>query len=145
MLLLHPREVRFLSTLWRSVTSIVIDRAATRVVAEVGDGGPHVVFADCPQQRVTVRVVMDITEDTLASPALGEQGALSFVTAPTGVNGARSRIALQGVVASVTHELSLRRGAVRTVELVAISSDGSADPVTITDIAGDLTPAGGGA
>jgi hypothetical protein len=136
MLILHPREVSFLSLPWKGVTSVVIDRVATRVVAEHGDEGPQVVFADCPEQRVTVRVSMDIADDALAAPGLGVQGTLEFATAPTGVNASRHLVSLVGVVTAVTHELSLKRGAVRTVEFLAVAPTGASDPVTVTDIGG---------
>lgn len=138
MLILHPREVSFLNVPWKNVTSIVVDRAATKVVADMGDGGPHVVLVDCPEQRVTIRVTMDIAEDTLVSPSLGVQGVLVFATAPTGVNASRFSVSATAVVTAVSHELSLRKGAVRTVELVAVSSNGTADPITIADVSGTV-------
>lgn len=136
MLILHPREVSFASVPWKGVASVVVDRVATKVVAEGGDSGPHAVFVDCPEQRVTVRVSMDITDDSIAAPDLGTLGVLEFATAPTGVNAARARVTASAVVTGVVHELSLKKGAVRTVELVAVSSNGAADPVTLTDIGG---------
>ncbi len=136
MLILHPREVSFLNTPWKNVTSVVVDRAATRIVTDVSDAGPHVLFADCPEQRVTIRVTMDIAEDSILAPALGVQGTLAFATAPTGVNASRSSVTATAVITAVSHEVSLRKGAVRTVEFVAVSADGAADPITITDVSG---------
>ena len=134
MLILHPREVTFLAVPWKQVTSIIIDRTAQRVLIEHADTGPFPVFADVPEQRITVRVTMDIGEDTLAAPGLGTLGTLEFATAPTGPRVARHQVSMQAVVTSVTHEVSLRKGAVRTVELTVVAPAGNVDPVTVSEI-----------
>lgn len=136
MLILHPREVSFLGTPWKSVSAIAIDRTSTRIIADHDDTGPHVVFADCPEQRVTVRVTLDLAEDSFATPAVGMQGALEFATAPAGVHATRHRVSMQAVILSITHEVSLRKGAVRTIEFLGVSAVGGADPITITEIGG---------
>lgn len=133
MLLLNPRMVRFGAEMWQDVSAVVIDRSAARQVVEWSDDGPHVVLADVPEQKVTVRVVQDVASDDVDAPTPGEQGELRFYTSPTAAEGGRRRVSTEAVVLSVTHELSLKKGAVRTVTLVAVSADGATDPISITD------------
>ena len=135
MLLLNPRRVRFAGTRWEDVAAVIIDRTATREIVEWSDLGPHVVLADVPEQRVEIRVVQNISGvrdgESVDAPAPGDLGELVFHTSPTAGAGGRKRIAAQVVVLRVEHELSLRRGAVRTVRFVAISSDGIVDPLAV--------------
>lgn len=133
MLLLNPRSVTFGSATWDSVVAVMIDRDSVRFVEEWSDAGPHAVLADAPEQRVTIRVVQEVTRDDLGSPRPGEAGALSLCTAPTGADAGRRKLTAQAVVRSVSHEVSLKRGAVRTITLVAVSADGAADPIAIAD------------
>lgn len=136
MLLLNPRSVSFGGLVWEDVSAIVIDRAAARSVKDWSDLGPHVVLADVPEQVVTVRVVQQVTRDDVGTPVPSEAGELVFHTAPAGSDTPRKRVRARCVVTDVTHELSLKNGAVRTVKLLALSSDGAADPVTIEDADG---------
>ena len=136
MLLLNPRSVVFAGAVWEDVSAIVIDRAAARVIKEWSDLGPHVVLADVPEQVVTVRVVQQVARDDVGAPLPGDSGGLVFHTAPAGGDTPRKKVSAQCVIADVTHELSLKNGAVRTVKLVAVSTDGSADPVTVEDAEG---------
>lgn len=136
MLLLSPRTVTFAGTTWEDVSAVVIDRAAARAVKEWSDLGPHVVLADVPEQLVTLRVIQSVARDDVGAPVPSETGELVFHTAPAGADTPRRKIAAQCVVTDVTHELSLKNGAVRTVRLIAVSPDGAADPVTIEDADG---------
>ncbi|MBN4052713.1 hypothetical protein JYU07_00355 [Roseiflexus sp. AH-315-K22] len=135
MLLLNPRRVRFAGTLFEDVTAVIVDRQATREVVEWSDLGPHVVLADVAEQRVEIRVVQNVSGvrdgESIDAPSPGELGELVFHTSPTAGAGGRKRIAVQVVVLRVEHELSLRRGAVRTVRFVAVSSDGVVDPLAV--------------
>ncbi|MCC7387776.1 MAG: hypothetical protein IT431_03310 [Phycisphaerales bacterium] len=136
MLLLNPRSVAFAGAVWEDVSAIVIDRVGAKTVKEWSDLGPHVVLADVPEQVVTVRVVQHVARDDVGAPLPGGSGELVFHTAPAGGDTPRKRLAAQCVVTDVTHELSLKHGAVRTVRLIAVSADGAADPVTIGDADG---------
>jgi hypothetical protein len=130
MLVLNPSQVRFGAQTWPAVLSVVIDRAAAREIVEWSDAGPHAVFADVPEQRVGVRVEMELASDGLDAPRPGDQGELTFVTSPTAADGGRRRASIAAVVLAVRHEVSLRR-AVRVIDLVAVSGDGSTDPVVV--------------
>lgn len=136
MLLLNPRTVSFGGVEWEEVSAVVIDRSAGRAVKEWSDLGPHVVLADVPEQVVTVRVVQQVARGEVGSPTPSESGELVFHTAPAGGDAPRKKVSARCVVTDVTHELSLKNGAVRTVKLIALSSDGAADPVTLEDADG---------
>ena len=56
MLWLNPTEVHLLGVALDGVLAVSVDRFATRTAEERGDLGPHVVFVDAPEQRVSVRV-----------------------------------------------------------------------------------------
>jgi hypothetical protein len=130
MLLLNPRQVTFAGDLWDDVATIVIDRSANRTTLEWSDLGPHPVLADVPEQQVTVRVVQQVARADIGAPRPSEAGELLFHTAPAGADTPRKRLRAQCVVLDVTHELSLKHGALRTIKLIALSPDGATDPIT---------------
>ena len=59
MLVLNPPLVKFAAATWTDVTVVMVDRLSDRTVVERGDLGPHVTFADAPEQRVVIRVTRD--------------------------------------------------------------------------------------
>lgn len=132
MLLMNPARVTFGAATWEHVVWLGVDRQAESTLLEWSDLGPYAVFADVPERRVIIRVVQELTGEDLGGPAPGELGTLTAVTAPNGADGGRRRVTAQAVVTRITHELS-GRGARRFIDLTAVSSDGAADPVTITD------------
>jgi hypothetical protein len=136
MLVLNPAAVSFADEVWEGVIALAIDRSAAREVVGYGDAGPHATFADVPAQDVSVRVVMELTRGDVSPLAPGAMGTLWAVTGPGGSDAGRRRVSMTAVVRRVTHEVSSRKGALRTVELVAISPDGVSDPVTVTDEGG---------
>lgn len=134
---INPRVVKFGTASWEGVTSIAVDRGADKVVAEVSDLGPHVVFVDVPEQRVIARVTADLLTDDLGPPRPGDSGALVFFTSPAGTDGGRKKVSMTAVVTAVRHPGG-PRGFARVIDLIAVSSDGVADPVTIVDAGGEL-------
>ena len=140
MLITTPANVRFDTLTIDDVTLIAIERSAERAIVEWSDLGPHPTFADVPEQRITVKVARRIARGDLSAPTPGQLGDLSFVVSPQGTAAAAKKHAAQCVVLSVKYDLvsapgaSTRApGAIQTIELVAISSSGSAEPFTITD------------
>lgn len=133
MLVLNPRMVKFGPVVWDGVLSVAIDRLAQKRVVEWTDAGPHAVMADVPEQRVEIAVVQELAREDLAGPAPGQQAELVLFTSPTASEAARRKVTTQAVVVQVRHEISLKRGAVRTIELVAVSAAGGTDPVVISD------------
>lgn len=133
MLVISPREVVFNAKPWPGVRAVVVDRAATREAIAWSDRGPHVEFADAPEQKVTIRVVRDLVGDEVDDPKPGEQATIRFAVAATAGDGGRVEVAVLAAVVRVTHELKAGGGAVQTVVLVGVASDGGVDPVTVTN------------
>lgn len=136
MLILSPQLVRFDSQEWTDVSLIAIDRVAAREAIEWSDLGPHPMFADVPEQRTTIRLVRRLDRGDLSAPAPGQLGALSFEVSPAATEAGKRIHTAQCVVLSVRHELSTGPkgpSAMQTIELVALSSDGAADPVAIVE------------
>lgn len=131
MLVLNPNQVVFAGEAWDGVRSIAVDRVAEEVIAERGEGGPEVVFADVPAARVNVRVVRELKESDMSAPRLGQSAVLVFVASLGASDAEKRTISMQAVVTGVKHEVSAR-GATRMVELVALSSDGRTDPVGVS-------------
>jgi hypothetical protein len=133
MLVLNPKEVEFEGESWADVSAVSVDREAARTVETWSDLGPHLAFADVPERRVVIKVMQELGSDSLLSVAPGDAGELSFYASHGSTDAGRKRVEADVVVTKVQHEVSLKRGAVRTVTCVAVSSDGSADPVRVTD------------
>lgn len=133
MLVLNPSSVTFGNATWSNVTALVIERAAQKQVTEWSDNGPHAVLADVPEQVVTIRVVSEVVNDDANGPSPGASGVLKATTGRNASDALRRVITASVVVVGVAYEVSLKKGAVRTVELVAVSSDGASDPVSVTD------------
>lgn len=133
MLLLNPRLVTFNTVRWDDIALVAIDRAAGREVVEWSDLGPHVVLADVPEQRIEIRIIQELTRDDITIPHPGDAGELVLHTSPASTDAGRKEISARAVILRVQHELSLKRGATRTITLIAISPDGADDPFSITD------------
>ncbi len=131
MLVLNPQQMTFGAATWNQVMAVAVDRAAHREAVEWSDLGPHIAFADVPEQRITVKVTREVSSDDVDSPRPGETNTLTFYTSPTASDGLRMKITMQAVVMRVEHEISQRKGAVRTITLTAISPDGETDPVVV--------------
>ena len=136
MLTITPTNVRFDTLTLDEVSHIAVERAPQREVVEWADLGAHATFADVPEQRITVKVVRRVLRGDLGALAPGQLGELSFVVSPVGAASGAKKHAAQCVVLAVKYDLThgpKSPGAVQTVEFVAISSTGAADPFTITD------------
>ncbi|GEM_PF-351577 len=142
MIVLNPQRVQFGTALLEGVTWVALDREGTRLVREWSDEGPHLRFIDVPEQLVTVQVVQELVLEDLATPfvgagfangpGVGTQATLTFVTCLNATDRSRRRITLTGVLVSMAHSVSRRR-ATRTLVFQAITTDGAADPVVLSD------------
>ncbi len=128
MLVLNPSLVVFGATRLEGVLALAVDREAERLVVEWGDAGPHAVFADVPEQRVTVRVEQRVDAPTAAAPTPGAMAALSWTAGGNASDASRTRSTAQAVATRVTHRIR-PDGAVRTIEFVLVSASGAADPI----------------
>ena len=133
MLLLNPTTVRFGATILPNITSIAIDRTPRRRVEDWSDLGPYAVLADVPEQRIRIHITQELTESDTVAPTPGQQATLSFHTSPTRGDSARKKLTATAVILEVKHELSQKRGATRTITVAVISTDGTTDPIAITD------------
>lgn len=133
MLVLHPSDVTLLGAPLPGVESIAVSRTATKFVVERADTGPHPVFADAPEQAAEIVIVRAIEGPLPPGPLPGQQGALVFVGALSGADGPARRVSATVVVRSVRIELARRKGGAQRIELLAISTTGAADPITIQE------------
>ncbi|MBL9032497.1 MAG: hypothetical protein JNM80_12430 [Phycisphaerae bacterium] len=133
MLILNPRSVTFGLATWDGVVAVSIDRAAARVVEEWSDDGPYAVLADVPEQRTRIIVAQEPSADDVGVPRPGDQATLTLHTSPASADAGRRVISATAVVLAVEHEISLKRGASRTITLAAVSASGNADPISIIE------------
>lgn len=130
MIWLNPANVAFGDETLANVESVAVDRAASRLIVDHTDGGPHAVFADAPEQRVTVRVVRRLVAPETPEPTPGEMGTLVFDASSNASSASVQRVTIgNAMVTSVTHTITRTGGARQNIDFVAVSSDGIVDPV----------------
>lgn len=142
MLVMHPQSVSFGTMRIDNVTTVVLSRHAVRATLEVTDdagGGPHHVFADVPEQRVTAVVRQVLTREDPLDLRPGSQATLVVFTAPAASDASRRKLSASAVVIDVAAELKsgATPAAVRTITFVLVSSDGATDPVSVVDARGE--------
>ena len=76
MLCLRPRNVRIDGEVLHGVVSVGVSRSASRSVVEHGDEGPHVVFADVPEQKVEIWIEREVSDGASAGAVVGDAVAL---------------------------------------------------------------------
>ena len=130
MIVLRPSDVRFGSKIWENVARVSVDRVSVSSASEWDDLGPHLVFADVVRQRAVIRVTQEIEGDDFDGLVLGELDEFSFVGS-SGTDAGRVRVEADVVVESVLNKVS-DFGSSRVITLVAVSSDGSVDPIRVT-------------
>lgn len=133
MLVLNPQSVTLLGQRVEGVRRVAVHRTPERSLLEWGNLGPYAIFADVPEQRVEVELVADLARGSLDGPAPGEEGTLEFFTAPTAGSGGRRRVEVAVVITAVHHEVEPGGKAQRRVRMAALSSDGVADPIDVSN------------
>ena len=133
MLILNPTSVTLGSQILPNVSAIAIDRVATRQIIEWSDAGPHIVYVDCPEQRITITLIQEFAQGDLSSPPPGASLTLNFHTSIDASHAGWSKITVPTVLLATKHE-SKTRGFTRTLTFAAISTDGSTDPVTVAPL-----------
>lgn len=135
MLILNPAKLSLLGLEYGSIESVKVNQLAHREVVEWSDAGPHAVFADIPECRVEIEISQRLESGTadqsLDGPKPGQLGAFEVITSPNASQARRRKLSAQCVIKSVRNEAGPR--AKRTITLIALSSDGSTDPITTTD------------
>lgn len=132
MIILNPERVTFGARAWNNVSAVTVEREAKTLVAEIGDAGPHVVFADVPEQRCRITVVQELEQTDLHTPTLGELDALKVTTNVSLGDRGRAALSASAVVIDVKVNVARGQGATRRITLLAVSGDGAADPLTTT-------------
>ena len=133
MLILNPDIVKFAGERMEGVVAVALDRRPAREIVEFDDLGPHVTFADVPEQRVEVVVRQELRAGDLGAMAPGDAGLLELWTGPGASDAGRRKLSATAVCLRIEHDLSRRAGAARTIRFIAISSSSATDPVTIAD------------
>lgn len=136
-MLLHPATVAFGTLTLDAVVAVTIDRLAAREAVEFSDAGPHVAFADIPEQRTLITITRRLDRPDLTALRPGDQADLSLTAAVGASDAARARLTAPCVALSVRHHLSAagpRPTALQTITLIAVSTDGAADPITLTQL-----------
>lgn len=134
MIWLSPRNVSLGGVVIDHVSAVSVSRRGEKVVTEVGSGGPHVRFADVPEQRVEIEITRTVVDQQDNGIRPGDARALSFRTAPSGAGLPVREVTAEVVVTGVESRLSSRGGATQTITCVGISSDGEQDPVSEDDV-----------
>ncbi len=132
MVVLRPDEVSFGSAVWGHVARVSVDRLSSRTIEQWDEFGPHLVFADVVRQRAVIRVTQEIEGDDFDGPTLGAKELFSFYGS-SGSDAGRTRVRAVAVVESVLNKVS-DYGSSRVITLVAVSEDGSEDPLTVTGV-----------
>lgn len=133
MLFLNPHTVTLGSVVLDHVSAIIVDRTADRLALEYSDVGAYPIFADVPEQRVTVTIVRDLLEGDpliLNSLAPGFQTTLAFATSPADSEAQLMDFSAALVITAVKHELKRGKSAIQRIVGVAISTSGNLDPFT---------------
>lgn len=137
MLIINPARVTLGPHTFTDVESVAINRIATRTVIEIGDSGPHAVFADVPEQRTTITITRRLATADALDLAPGDTLSLGVEFSKEATDAGRTRVQASCVLLENRHELGLATGgagrprAMQLLSLVALSSDGAADPIQL--------------
>ncbi len=131
MLILNPDKVTFAGEPWTEVVVVSIERASEKSVLEWSDNGPHAVYADVPEERMTIRITRLVSASEIDTPGPGALGELEFFTSIGTSDARRQRVRALGVIERVTYQCVQKSGTTQTITLLAISTSGDECPLTI--------------
>lgn len=137
MLVLTPELVRFASQTWPAVRTVAVSRQTDSELVDWSDRGPHAVFADAARQSTRVRIVMGVGVDELSLPMPGTSGELSIRARQGAGDGMRAEVRTTAVLTAISYRMSSKDAPERIIDLVALSTDGRQDPITVTRLQGD--------
>lgn len=138
MIWLNPDKVVLGGFELRNVLAVAVDRTARRSAEEWTDFGPHVGFADVPEQRVSISITRRVLETETTGPKPGEQHALSFRTSASASGASVRQVSAMVVVRAVEHAVASSGRATQRIQATAVSSDGAADPISETAVEGEV-------
>ncbi len=133
MLFLNPQQVALNDLTLENVEAIAISRKADRLAIDYSDGGAYPVFADVPEQRITLTISRDLlhNDDDIADAAIpGAQFDLTFTTAPNASDANACIYDIPIIITAIEHALARSGRARQTITCLAISEDGETDPIT---------------
>ncbi len=133
MIWLNPKDVSLGAVSLGEVRHVTVEEKAERFVVEFGDAGPHAQFVDAPERRVTVKLRRRVLGNENLALAVGDALAFEMRTAPTGSDGPGVRVSAEVVISSIVYKVDRNDGAEQLIEAVALSTDGAAAPVTVSD------------
>jgi hypothetical protein len=134
VIVLNPRLVEIGGVSYDGVRSVSIDRRARRTVLEWSDNGPQAVMGDAPERVVEIRVSREVTRDDALSLEPGTEVEVVLHASVTSSQSGLRRVRVErAMVEGVRYQVG-GRGATQTIELVALSSDGSEDPVEVDSL-----------
>ena len=134
MLWIDPDRVTFNGAPLPGVTAIALSRAAERTTIEWTDNGPHPTFADAPEQRTTIRITRTIAPGEPLTLKPGDAAALTFRAAPSLAHAGASSVSASLVITAIAHAADPKRPLTQTIDAIALSADGAADPITHTPL-----------
>ncbi len=129
MLVIRPRVVKFGGGEWDGVVRVAIESSSVEMVEDWDGEGPNLMFADSTRRRTGVSIFQEIDGDDLLSPDPGSESVL-VVEVDRGNDADAKVISMTAVVQSVSYSFSGGRST-RLVRLVAVSSQGNVDPVSV--------------
>lgn len=130
MLWLNPQRITLNDHELTDVRAIALSRRAHRTALEHGDSGPHTLFADVPEQIVTIKITRSPERHPTPPVSLADAVILSFRTAPNNSDAHASTISAPIVITAIETDFSDRAPPRQTITAVAVSPDGDADPIT---------------
>jgi hypothetical protein len=136
MLLLHPTHITLDTTPLPAVTAVAISHKAKSLLTDFTDNGPHPSFADVAQLLTTLTITRHLSEPDDAGAALypGDQLDLAFTAQRTPDAPHALRYTARIVLTAVESALSETKALAQTITAVAVSTNGSSDPLTIEPV-----------
>ena len=110
MLILNPARVRLGPHTFTDVESVAIGRVGSRSVIEIGDAGPHAVFADVPEQRTTITITRRLAAGHALDLVPGQALGLSVDLSQEATDAGRTRVQASCVLLESRHDLSTTGG-----------------------------------
>ena len=134
MIWMNPEKVTLNGILLGGVQAVAVSRGAGHSVVEYGDEGPHVVFADVPEQRVDIRLERTLEDGAAVGAGVGDTVRIEFETSRGTSDVLRKRVSIDGVVLSSDVSIKGDTGGRVRLQIVGVSVDGAQDPVSVTEL-----------
>jgi hypothetical protein len=136
MLLLNPTHITLNTAPLPAVTAIAVSRKAKSLLTDFTDTGPHPTFADVPERITMLTITRHLLgpDDAGAALSLGDQLDLAFTAKRTPDAPHALRFSARIVLTAIESALTESKALTQTITAVAVSTNGSSDPLTIEPI-----------